>query len=1065
MLKVRRPDSTESPLVLLAVLAAFGLVAQAAQSQVVLGKLSTGLSEVMLGGAGSGVPVWVEFTDRPLAREPSRYLKATARGSYLPPMNDEYTRAVLGLPGVEFLGASELTNEVGLLLPASALGELAAFTFVRYVEEMPMLVLDRSGEYFPPYGAYQSTYYNATALRALQDSFSGYDPVLVRGDTLGRHMKIAVLDDGVEGHHPAFWNSNIRLTPNDSVARDQSLAARDSFVHLAYLKVATGGYELRCKHSLDYGINWSVPRTVWQGNLSSVDIGTVGDNVYIVANAVDGSNTQVHFWRSTDNGTNWEGPQVLTSYAPGEALPQWPPRVAGQGSAVYVVWGEYQFLSNEPYMWFWVRFRRSLSRGAAGTWLAMQTIADCDTSLTARPDVEASPTGADVHVTWAQRYPDRVRYRRSADQGASWTPYELAAGGSVYSVAVAVGSNLGHVGYVRYDAGGSADVHYWRPVGDITTQLSTLGTAMHCAAAAAGRFVYVVWEDTRTGVPQVFLKRHRDLGSGAVPWDDADGFAGNDTADGVKRVSFSPDSTQCKVVAAAATDSGTAHMRMVHVSWLDNRNTAPGVLDEVYYASSSKISDWRDFRTPANRCPREYGDDDHGTNVSSIAAGALVGRTGGTAFNPFVGVAWQSALAVANVTSGTPGDSIYEARAIRAFKWAVDTIGADVVNTSFGYPSAMTPTADSGTRRITQYVDWVVARGKVLTKSAGNIGYLGAGSITAPGDNFNAMTVGATTLNGSAVWDTSSRGPAADGRIKPDLVAPGVATYVATLGDSWSNLWSGTSFASPTVGGISALLLQSHPTWTPGAVRRALLSTAAPVTGNPRPNNDEGWGQVQAWAANTQNLTNFPPAILPTAIPYPQDSLSRQRGDSVELWVLVKERDAAPAVRINLSAIGGAADRPMSGTWVPDMWVVYRCTAYVDTGVALGRKYLKATAAQAGDTVRAYVNLTVTPAVGLQQPAELTAGPVLAEVRPNPARGAALLRYLVGQEGLVRVEVFDADGRRAATLLDARVSPGVRELRWDGRDRRGRRLSPGVYFMRVTASGVSASRKLVLARP
>ena len=100
------------------------------------------------------------------------------------------------------------------------------------------------------------------------------------------------------------------------------------------------------------------------------------------------------------------------------------------------------------------------------------------------------------------------------------------------------------------------------------------------------------------------------------------------------------------------------------------------------------------------------------------------------------------------------------------------------------------------------------------------------------------------------VADFSSRGPTADGRIKPEVVARGVLTYTAMPFSSGLEYWwnNGTSFACPLVGGAAALLLQAHPEWTPWDVRAAFLSSADNA---PKPNNERGWGLVDTWSARS----------------------------------------------------------------------------------------------------------------------------------------------------------------------------------------------------------------------
>jgi subtilisin family serine protease len=80
----------------------------------------------------------------------------------------------------------------------------------------------------------------------------------------------------------------------------------------------------------------------------------------------------------------------------------------------------------------------------------------------------------------------------------------------------------------------------------------------------------------------------------------------------------------------------------------------------------------------------------------------------------------------------------------------------------------------------------------------------------------------------------SSRGPSknAGGDIlKPDLTAPGVDILAAVSPDSGRSfdLLSGTSMASPHVAGVAALLKDAHPTWSPAAIKSALMTTAYPT--------------------------------------------------------------------------------------------------------------------------------------------------------------------------------------------------------------------------------------------
>jgi hypothetical protein len=440
----------------------------------------------------------------------------------------------------------------------------------------------------------------------------------------------------------------------------------------------------------------------------------------------------------------------------------------------------------------------------------------------------------------------------------------------------------------------------------VTRDTSTVG--------AFRRIVHVAWYDARGGVISVRYKRHPNAGDPATAWDDGDTQPVNNNEDVSKKMSFDYAATLWKpTLSLAATDETSNKIAIVHIGWRDTRSV--NNKKHVWYANSSKVYAWRDSRAPTLK-PRDYSD--HGSEVSSVAAGGVVERTGANAnHNPFMGTAYNAVLAVG--THNGPGtQQAYEASVIGGIKWGVDTVSADVINTSFGFPSTAT-VADSGARRVTQYVDWAIGRGVLLTKSAGNNGPAGS-SVTPPGDNFNALTVGGTLRSGGSIMPISSRGPVMDGRIKPDIVAPGGdgdgsspsdSTPVAgPQGDIFTaepdptvmpngmyNWWEGTSFAAPHVAGITVMLLQAHPTWTPGAARKAMLSSASAVTGAARPNNNEGWGLVQGNAANGFNPAPFPPSILPTALDF-QDSAS---GAAITLRVLVKPNGGDDSVISSLA--------------------------------------------------------------------------------------------------------------------------------------------------------------------
>jgi hypothetical protein len=82
---------------------------------------------------------------------------------------------------------------------------------------------------------------------------------------------------------------------------------------------------------------------------------------------------------------------------------------------------------------------------------------------------------------------------------------------------------------------------------------------------------------------------------------------------------------------------------------------------------------------------------------------------------------------------------------------------------------------------------------------------------------------------------------------------------------------------------------------------------------------------------------------------------------------------------------------------------------------------------------------------------------------PNPFSGATTIQFALPQSEQVEVTVYDALGRRVATLVDQELPAGRHEVTWDGRTLSSP-LSSGVYFYRLQAGDFTATRRMTLVR-
>ncbi len=234
--------------------------------------------------------------------------------------------------------------------------------------------------------------------------------------------------------------------------------------------------------------------------------------------------------------------------------------------------------------------------------------------------------------------------------------------------------------------------------------------------------------------------------------------------------------------------------------------------------------------------------DSHGTLTLSTIAGYVPGL--------LIGPAFDAQFLLAKTEDISVEIHMEEDNWTEAAEW-VESKGVDVVSSSLGYsifdkgegnyaPADM----DGETAIITRAANKLARRGVLVVSSAGNEGNGSWHIITAPADGFKVLTVGALNSE-NQVAGFSSRGPTADGRIKPDVSALGVNVFGAVQENVYIHA-SGTSLSCPLVAGIAAQILQKHPEISvPELIE--VFHNSGDNRGNP--DNVRGWGKVNALTA------------------------------------------------------------------------------------------------------------------------------------------------------------------------------------------------------------------------
>ena len=232
-----------------------------------------------------------------------------------------------------------------------------------------------------------------------------------------------------------------------------------------------------------------------------------------------------------------------------------------------------------------------------------------------------------------------------------------------------------------------------------------------------------------------------------------------------------------------------------------------------------------------------YTQSTHGTSCLSTMAAYLP--------NEFVGTAPKASYFLIHTEDGDSENIVEEYNWVSGAELA-DSLGVDVCSTSLGYIDFDMSQwdhpfehYDGHTAPMTIGAEIAASRGLLCMNAAGNEGN-GTCTLGIPADAEHILTVGAVNSAGQRA-SFSSVGPTYDGRIKPDVMAMGQGTYVAS---GWGGWWpyyngDGTSFATPVMAGAVACLRQALPYASVDQLFEAIRQSGNKAD---NPNNQYGYG-------------------------------------------------------------------------------------------------------------------------------------------------------------------------------------------------------------------------------
>jgi serine protease AprX len=228
-----------------------------------------------------------------------------------------------------------------------------------------------------------------------------------------------------------------------------------------------------------------------------------------------------------------------------------------------------------------------------------------------------------------------------------------------------------------------------------------------------------------------------------------------------------------------------------------------------------------------------------------------------------VGAAYKASFALYTTESDQIESPYEEVTWLMAAERA-DSLGVDVINSSLGYydfqnefntPAYNYPYSklDGKTTIISKAARIACRKGIIVVNAAGNEGSNSWRQLVAPADVDSVLTVGATDYlrNRSA---SSSQGPNALGQLKPDVAAVGLGTIVGNSTGGVSSS-SGTSFASPQIAGLVAILWQGYSNLTSQQIISALKKSGHQAS---KPDTLLGYGVPDGERAEAVILADYP---------------------------------------------------------------------------------------------------------------------------------------------------------------------------------------------------------------
>jgi len=470
--------------------------------------------------------------------------------------------------------------------------------------------------------------------------------------------------------------------------------------------------------------------------------------------------------------------------------------------------------------------------------------------------------------------------------------------------------------------------------------------------------------------------------------------------------------------------------------------------------------------TTSNQNNDLFNQDSIGTAVFSVIGGFSPGN--------LIGPAFGSRFLLAKTDKYVNGFNIEEDKHIAAIEW-MEAQGVDIILSSAFDPRQLSYNylnMNGRTTAIARTVNEAYLRGVLNFSAAGNGGAnywgTGIGGIHTPADSPNIISVGAVDENKLSTL-FSSRGPTADGRIKPEIVAQGTEILHAVAGSTYNANISfgggegtGTEYSAAIAAGVGVLLKSVFPHLTNRQIKQILMESGDNAS---TPNNIRGYGLISAKKAITFpnfEFNNGQPVINKIFL-----ATGQVLENSIRIFIREENQSFQEGIMIKKSGQKFKYDLPPS---FAGKNIEFFFTFQNNTGTSFREPVLTNYRSKYGSWA---IDNVLT---GVAQKDSIPVNFILQQNYPNPFNPVTNISYTPPYEVFVTLKVYDILGREIVTLVNEFQKPGTYNSQFTisqnnggqvlnlPAGRQGSQFSSGVYIYALKAGNFVQSKKMMVLK-